>query len=134
MSKEVRYKDETFYNEAVRAYIDHDWGNGRHYTPNAGFRRDIVRTVVTYDDLCIWIALIERWGYADRTTGKWKARNPLDVKGLLTVFEMKQREAQRKKDEIQRAKDLRERSQQGVPKRSVSPMFNLRRRANGWKG
>lgn len=129
MTREVKYKDPNCYNEAVIAYRDQF-----ELMPNRGFRQDIAVTIKTYDDLCIWQDLLARWGYTDRTTGKWKARNPLDIKSLLTVFEMKQREAQRKKDEIQRQNDLQERSRARVQFRSNRPLPALRRSTNGWKG
>jgi hypothetical protein len=135
-SREIKFKDETFYNEAVIAYREKDWGNGKHYTPNAGFRRDIVATVKTYDDLCIWIDLINSWGYW--RDGKYHKRNPTDFKGLLTVFEMKQREAQRKKDEIQQAA-IRNSREQRVSSRSLgrvfeSDLFRLPKGQSGFKG
>lgn len=132
--REVKYADENFYNEAVRAYIDHDWGNGKHYTPNAGFRRDIAVTVKTYEDLCLWEDLLGNWGYW--RDGKYHKRNPFDIKGLLTVFEFKQREAQRKKDEDRtRRESLRDNNQQRVPVRNGSgPVLKLSRSKTGWAG
>lgn len=127
-----QWKDETMQNEAVIAYVEKDWGNGKHYCPNRGFRIDIIRTVITYEDWRIWVDLLNSWGYWK--DGKWVKRNPLDFKGLLTCFEFKQREAQQKKDEIQQSKAIRERGEQRIPKRSVSPMFDLRRGASGFKG
>lgn len=85
--KETKWKDETMYSEAIIAYRDQF-----NLTPNFGFRKDICVTIKTYDDLCIWTSLLAAWGYVDKKTGKWKARNPLDVKGLLTCFEFKKRE------------------------------------------
>lgn len=99
MSKELRIKDETLLNEAVILYRDQF-----NLTPSRGFRRDICATVKTYDDLRLWAELTSHWGYTDRTTGKWKARNPLDIKSLLTVFEMKQRQRdeQREREQLQK--------------------------------
>jgi len=91
------YADPTMQNEAVIAYVEHDWGNGKHYCPNRGFRLDIIRTVVTYDDWCVWVSLLANWGYW--RDGKYHKRNPTDFKGLLTVFEMKVRENERRKME-----------------------------------
>jgi len=133
MTRELKYKDPNMYNEAVLSYREQF-----NLVPNRGFRQDIAVTVKTYDDLLIWQDLLAHWGYNDRQTGKWKARNPLDVKSLLTCFEFKQREAQRKKDEIQQ-KALRDSSRQGIPARSIRPvlepdMFRLSKGASGWRG
>ena len=85
MSKEVRYVDPNMYHEAVLAYREQF-----DLTPNRGFRNDIAVTVKTYEDLCIWQDLIARWGYMK--DGKWKPRNPLDIRGLIRCFEFKVRE------------------------------------------
>lgn len=86
-TKKRKHRDPLMEHEAVLAYREQF-----NLTPNAGFRRDIAATIRTYDDLCIWWSLISAWGYTDKKTGKWKARNPLDIKSLLTVFEFKKRE------------------------------------------
>lgn len=127
--REVKYKDENCYNEAVLAYREQF-----SLMPNAGYRRDIAVTVKTYEDLCIWQDLIAHWSYFK--DGKWKPRNPLDIKGILTIFEFKQREAQRQKDEIRKRRDAaREDNRQRVSLRnSGSPMLTLSRNSNGWKG
>ena len=106
LPREVRYKDETMYAESVLAYREQF-----SLTPSPGFRRDIVATIRTHEDLIIWVQLLAAWGYTDRKTGKWKPRNPLDIKGLLTCFEFKQREAQRKKDEQREREQLARQSQ-----------------------
>lgn len=133
MSKELRIKDETLLNEAVIAYREQFL-----LTPNKGYRRDICVTVKTYDDLCLWQDLLAHWGYNDRKTGKWKARNPLDIKGLLTCFEFKQREAQRKKDEL-REKAVSARSGSSIPTRPLGRMSDaivplLPKGSHGFRG
>lgn len=130
MGKEIRYKDENCLHEGVLAYREQF-----NLMPNKGFRRDIAATIVTYDDLLLWQELLANWGYW--RDGKYHKRNPLDIKGLLTVFEFKQREAQRKKDEIQQ-RALQVCSRESLPRRSVGrvPKSRLPRvleRSSGWK-
>lgn len=128
MSREVKYSDPNMTHEGVLAYREQF-----DLCPNKGFRRDIAVTIVTYDDLCIWTNLLAAWGYIDRKTGKWKARNPLDIKGLLTCFEFKKREKENAKLErdsghnqaslvsTRGRKRLRARSDGELPKVSVEP-------------
>ncbi len=92
MSREVKYSDPNMYHEAVLAYREQF-----DLTPNKGFRQDIAVTVKSYDDLLIWQDLLAHWGY--EKGGKWHKRNPLDIKGLLTCFEFKARENERRKME-----------------------------------
>ena len=101
MSKELRIKDETLINEAVIAYRDQF-----SLTPSRGFRRDICVTIQTYADLCLWAQIIGSWGYINKQTGKWKPRNPLDVRGMLTIFEMTKRhqDEQREREQLAAAK------------------------------
>lgn len=129
--KRIRFSDPNCYHEAVLAYREQF-----NLMPNRGYRSDIAITIRSYEDLCIWQDLIAHWGYMK--DGKWKPRNPLDVKSLLTVFEMKQREAQRKKDEIQQ-RALSARSGSSIPRRSVgsmreSQLFRLSKGSGDWKG
>lgn len=129
MAKEVKYKDPNCYNEAVIAYRDQF-----ELMPNRGFRQDIAVTVKTYEDLMTWQQLLGSWGYVDKKTGKWKARNPLDVKGMITVFEMKQRQ----RDEL-REKAISTRSGQSIPTRPMGRVPNslmpvLPKGAHGFKG
>ena len=126
-SREVKYSDPNMTHEGVLAYREQF-----DLTPNKGFRRDIAVTVKTYDDLCIWQDLLAHWGYMK--DGKWKARNPLDVKGMITVFEMKQRQ----RDEL-REKAISARSRQSLPARPLgrvpdSLMPSLSKGAHGFKG
>jgi hypothetical protein len=130
MTREVKWKDPNCYNEAVLFYRE-----TFNLQMNAGFRRDVAVTVKTYDDLLIWQDLVSHWGYWK--DGKWHKRNPLDLKGLLTVFEFKQREAQKKKDEIQQ-KGGGIYSEKGIPERPARVLPEQRmplllERQNGWK-
>lgn len=127
MPKEIKYKDPNMYHEGVLIYRE-TFG----LTPNKGFRSDIAVTVKTYDDLLIWSQLVTNWGYMK--DGKWKPRNPLDVKGMITVFEMKQRQ----RDEL-REKAISARSRQSIPARPMGrvpePLVPvLPKRSNGFKG
>src|SRR5207247_1175450 len=96
MSREVKYSDPNMYSEGVLAYRE-----TFNLIPNRGFRADIAATVKTYEDLCLWQDLLARWGYMKN--GKWKKRSPLDVKGMLNVFEYKLRE--RERNEVQSKRD-----------------------------
>lgn len=99
--REVKYKDANMYHEAVLFYRE-----TFDKCPNAGFRRDIAVTVKTYDDLLIWQNLLAHWGYFKN--GKWKPRNPLDVKGMLTCFEFKQRDAKHQRRSLSTAANQRQ--------------------------
>jgi hypothetical protein len=125
LTREVKYKDPNMYHEAVLSYREQF-----NLVPNRGFRQDIAVTVKTYDDLLIWKDLISRWGYTDKTTGKWKARNPLDVKGLLTCFEAKVRENERRKMEgnngHNQTTSVSTRCRKRIPPRRDSDLQNVR--------
>lgn len=128
LKREVKYADVNMYNEGVLFYRE-----TFDLTPNRGFRADIAATIKTYADLLLWQDLLSHWGYMK--DGKWRKRSPLDVKGMLTVFEFKQREAQRQKDEDRKRREaLRERNQERIPARSSGPMFTMRRAKSGWAG
>lgn len=129
MSKEIKFRDPNCYHEAVLFYRE-----TFNLMMNAGWRRDVVATVKTHEDLLLWQDTVSHWGYVDKQTGLWKKRNPLDVRGMINVFEYRQREAQRKKDEIQRQANLQERSRARLQLRGDSPLPALRHSTNGWKG
>lgn len=120
-SREVKYSDPNMYSEGVLAYREQF-----NLTPNKGFRADIAVTIKTYDDLCMWTDLLAHWGYTDRKTGKWKARNPLDIKGLLTCFEFKQRERQEQRKQLQGVRGNNETS--AVSSRSGARLSRRRNR------
>lgn len=90
MAKEAKYADPNMTCEGVLSYREQF-----NLVPNRGFRQDIAVTVKTYDDLLVWQDLLAHWGYMKH--GKWKARNPLDIKGMLTCFDFKVRENERRK-------------------------------------
>ena len=62
---------------AVKAYRD-----AFKFCPNLGFRKEIVQTVT---DLDLWKSILSTWGFAK--DGKWKAHNPLNVKGMMQEYE-----------------------------------------------
>lgn len=124
--REVKYADINMYNEGVLFYRE-----TFDLTPSRGFRADIAATIKSYADLLLWQDLLSRWGYMK--DGKWRKRSPLDVRGMLTCFEFKQREVQRQKDEDRKRREaVRERDRERVSTRSSSPMFTLSRTADGW--
>lgn len=123
MKGEVKYTDPNMTHEGVLAYREQF-----NLVPNRGFRQDIAVTIKTYDDLLIWQDLLAHWGYFK--DGKWKARNPLDIKGLLTVFEMKVRENERRKMEStngnNQASTVPTRGRKGLSRRSDSNVPSVR--------
>lgn len=124
-SREVKYKDPNCYHEAVLFYRE-----TFSLMPNRGFRSDIAVTVKTYEDLCIWQNLLAHWGYFK--DGKWRKRSPMDIKGMLTVFEMKQRDEQRKRGQLDRANQdgkaaaLSARDRTRIPERNSSGVSSMR--------
>jgi len=127
---EVKYSDPNMLHEAVLAYREQF-----NLTPNRGYRRDIAVTIQTYGDLCLWQNVIERWGYFKGS--KWVKRNPLDIKGMLTVFEARVRE--KKRDEVSKsttrpAEHSVASGNKGVSKRSASMVPIVLDRKNGWAG
>lgn len=118
---EVKYSDPNMYAEGVLAYREQF-----NLVPNRGFRADIAVTVKTYDDLKIWTSLLASWGYMKN--GKWKPRNPLDVKGLLTCFEAKVRERERlaETNSNNETASIPTRGREGVSERSDGDMRDMR--------
>jgi hypothetical protein len=49
---------------------------------NHGFRKDVELTVT---DLDLWQEVLTNWRYLK--DGKWKPKNPLNIKGLLSEYE-----------------------------------------------
>lgn len=116
------YKDPLMYHEGVLSYREQF-----NLVPNAGFRRDIAATIQTYEDLLLWQDVIGHWGYMK--DGKWKPRNPLDVRGMLNVFDYR-----KSINEIQQREAVPERGREGISPLCDSQMFALPRRASGFKG
>ncbi len=128
---EVKYDDPNMLHEAVLAYREQF-----NLTPNRGYRRDIAVTIQTYDDLLLWQNVIARWGYLKGE--KWVKRNPLDIKGMLTVFEMRVREKKQQdensKSRSKSAEHSGESGAKGLSKRSTSVVPIVLKRENGWAG
>ena len=73
------FRDPLMTHPAVLAYRD-----AMNFCPNSGFRRDIAATV---RDLDLWKDLLANWRY--KVKGKWKGKNPLAIKDMLTTYEQR---------------------------------------------
>lgn len=92
-----------------------------------GFREDIIATVT---DLKLWKEVLENWGYWK--DGKWIKFSPLNVKGMLSEYELRTTSAARRANAAVGPSGQREgyakHGQAGIPERSNSQVLEVPRR------
>ena len=114
-------KDATLEHEAVKAYRDQFKLN-----VNLGFREDIISTVTNLE---LWKTVLANWGYWKEA--KWNKFNPRNVKGLLSEYDLRERQSKRANVTNGQSVEFRPNDQNNparLPERRDSRMSVLRQR------